>query len=215
MQQRAQQQAQQQAQQDQRTQLRDQLQQMRDQVRAQVAQAREQAALAREQAALARQQARDGAVGSVTVPPATGPTMIHMPSIVMPPMPPMPPMSQFPTSTSFPGDFGRGGPMQSIPEAAMVITLAFFAMIVLCVIGWPLARAFGRRMDRNTARSGTVPNDVTERLTRIEQQVEAIAIEIERVSEGQRYSTKLLTEMREIPALPAAVAGERVPVERR
>lgn len=39
-----------------------------------------------------------------------------------------------------------------------------------------------------------------DRLERLEQAVDAIAIEIERVSEAQRYTTKLLTERHEIPA---------------
>jgi hypothetical protein len=33
-----------------------------------------------------------------------------------------------------------------------------------------------------------------DRLARLEQAVEAIAIEVERISEGQRFTTKLLTE---------------------
>jgi hypothetical protein len=36
--------------------------------------------------------------------------------------------------------------------------------------------------------------EVTSRLERIEQAVDAIAIEVERISEGQRFTTKLLTE---------------------
>lgn len=38
-----------------------------------------------------------------------------------------------------------------------------------------------------------------QRLARVEQAVEAIAIEIERVSEGQRYVTKLLGERTPLP----------------
>jgi hypothetical protein len=41
-----------------------------------------------------------------------------------------------------------------------------------------------------------------QRLARVEQAVEAIAIEIERVSEGQRYVTKLLGDR--IPLPPAS-----------
>jgi hypothetical protein len=36
------------------------------------------------------------------------------------------------------------------------------------------------------------------RLNRVEQIVEATAIEIERISEGQRFTTKLLSEKKEI-----------------
>lgn len=35
---------------------------------------------------------------------------------------------------------------------------------------------------------------IEDRLTRIEQAVDSIAIEVERVSEGQRFSTKLLAD---------------------
>ena len=36
--------------------------------------------------------------------------------------------------------------------------------------------------------------NVEERLTRIEQAVDAIAVEVERISEGQRFTTKLLAD---------------------
>jgi len=53
----------------------------------------------------------------------------------------------------------------------------------------------------------------TERLERIEQAVDAIAIEVERVSEGQRFVTRLLSERQ--PALGAAAPSAepvRVPM---
>ena len=45
------------------------------------------------------------------------------------------------------------------------------------------------------------------RLERVEQTVESIAIEMERVSEGQRFVTKLLSERAQ--AQPGALAKER------
>jgi hypothetical protein len=39
-----------------------------------------------------------------------------------------------------------------------------------------------------------LPPDVTARLDRMEQAIDAIAVEIERISEGQRFTTKLLSE---------------------
>jgi hypothetical protein len=47
--------------------------------------------------------------------------------------------------------------------------------------------------------------DTTNRLERIEQAVDAIAIEVERVSEGQRFVTRLLSEGQG----PQALAGKR------
>jgi hypothetical protein len=50
--------------------------------------------------------------------------------------------------------------------------------------------------------------DVTTRLERIEQAVDAIAIEVERVSEAQRFQTRLMTESRALPgAAPDVGAG--------
>jgi len=58
-----------------------------------------------------------------------------------------------------------------------------------------IANTFTRRWDqkRNVADNSvvTVSDD---RMTRLEASVEAIAIEVERISEGQRFTTRLLTE---------------------
>jgi hypothetical protein len=53
---------------------------------------------------------------------------------------------------------------------------------------------------------------VTPRLDRLEQSVDAIAIEIERIAEGQRFVTKVMAERAApAPARSAPVAGEAVP----
>ena len=44
------------------------------------------------------------------------------------------------------------------------------------------------------------------RLARIEQAVDAIALEVERISEGQRFTTKLLSEHNAMP--PKAIARQ-------
>lgn len=43
------------------------------------------------------------------------------------------------------------------------------------------------------------PGPHDDRMDRLEQAVDAIAIEIERVSEAQRYTTKLLAERHDLP----------------
>lgn len=68
-----------------------------------------------------------------------------------------------------------------------------FGMITICVIGLPLARAFARRMDAKSAQPRTPP-EVIERLERMEQAIDSIAVEVERISEGQRFTAKLLAE---------------------
>jgi len=59
---------------------------------------------------------------------------------------------------------------------------------------YPLVRAWARRIESRNAPVALPLRDVEERLDRIERAVEAIAVEVERVSEGQRFVTKLLAE---------------------
>jgi hypothetical protein len=49
-----------------------------------------------------------------------------------------------------------------------------------------------------------------ERMTRLEQAVESIALEVERISEGQRFTTKLLTERAQQDPLRAVPPSEPV-----
>lgn len=51
---------------------------------------------------------------------------------------------------------------------------------------------FNRRSYRGDDR--TSPSLADARLSRLEQAVDAIAVEVERISEGQRFTTKLLSE---------------------
>ncbi len=82
----------------------------------------------------------------------------------------------------------------------VLVPIAFFVMIAVVAIGVPLARAYARRLDRG---AGRLPGEVTARLERMEQALDSIAIEVERISEGQRFTTKLLSE-RTGAAPPAA-----------
>jgi hypothetical protein len=83
-----------------------------------------------------------------------------------------------------------------IPPQAVDISIAFFITIAAIIIGLPLARAFGRRMDRNASRAQVAP-ELSAQLTQLNQAVDAIALEVERISEGQRYTTRLLSEQRD------------------
>lgn len=102
-----------------------------------------------------------------------------------------------------------------IPPQAVDISIAFFVSMAFIIVGLPIARAFARRMDRRS--EGVSAGQITPRLDRIEQAVEAIAIEVERVSEGQRYTTKVIAELRGLPSNAGWPQGsarepERVPV---
>ena len=77
------------------------------------------------------------------------------------------------------------------PEVA--VPLGAFLCAIILAIGVPLARAYSRRMDAES-RNPRLPTEVTDRLERMEQALDSIAIEIERITEGQRFTTKLLSE---------------------
>ena len=63
-----------------------------------------------------------------------------------------------------------------------------------------LARAFARRMDRKAVQP-TLSPELAEQLMRLEQSVDTIAVEVERVSEGQRFATRLLSEREKVGGL--------------
>jgi hypothetical protein len=93
----------------------------------------------------------------------------------------------------------------------IIVPLGAFATACICGIGIPIARAYARRLDSD-AKNPRVPMEVTGRLERIEQSLEAVAIEVERISEGQRFTTKLLSEGRNsagAPQIPATSAHDR------
>ena len=69
----------------------------------------------------------------------------------------------------------------------------FFFTIILVTLGLPLVRAWVRRQDRVPVLPPVNPAHEA-RLDRIEHAIEAVAVEIERISEGQRFVTRLLAE---------------------
>ena len=126
--------------------------------------------------------------------------------------PAVPPVAPDPNLTKV---FVDSGP----PEWVGMVAIAFFIMIAVIVVGFPLARAWARRMERGAA-PRQIPPDLGDRLDRIEQAVEAMSVEIERIGEGQRFLTQTMQGLRlpagEAPAQPLALGG-RVPAgeERR
>ncbi|MHB1224507.1 MAG: hypothetical protein ACYC2G_10780 [Gemmatimonadaceae bacterium] len=89
------------------------------------------------------------------------------------------------------------------------ISIVFIIFVLM-----PLAIAIGRLIWKrgSTVRPQALPAGTDQRLERMEQGMDAIAIEVERISEGQRFVTRLLSERQELPALGGAAAAEPVPV---
>jgi hypothetical protein len=95
-----------------------------------------------------------------------------------------------PPGDNFGGRGDRFDPNNGIPPQVVDISIGFFIMCAVIAIGWPLARAFGRRMERRTETPALNPG-MADQLQRIEQAVDAMSIEIERISESQRFLAKL------------------------
>ena len=83
----------------------------------------------------------------------------------------------------------------------------FFTTVLAITLGLPLVKAYVRAKERNPALSAG-EREREERLARMENAIESIAVEVERISEGQRFVTKLLAEGQGA-ALPAPRAEER------
>jgi hypothetical protein len=77
-------------------------------------------------------------------------------------------------------------------EVVDIVGMLTFGTAAVLILR-PLMRAFANRFERRGA-PATLPPEVTAHLERLEHAIEAVAIEVERISEGQRYTTKLLAE---------------------
>ncbi len=142
-------------------------------------QVRQQVEEARQQAQQARQTAQEAA--------RQAQQNAGQPVEVVPPLPPLP---------------GR----MDMPPQVFDITIFFFITVAVIIIGLPIARALGRRLDRKPYKQSIDPG-VSAQLQRIENTVESMAIEIERISEAQRYMARLQTERAEPASLPRSDAG--------
>mgnify|MGYP003337610934 CR=1 FL=1 len=93
-----------------------------------------------------------------------------------------------------------------------------FMFIVLL----PMSIAFARRIWRRSAKATVVlPPEMADRMASLERGLDAVALEIERIGEGQRFLTQALAERADgVKALGAGAAqpipvGERARVEER
>lgn len=78
-------------------------------------------------------------------------------------------------------------------QEKMVFAEFVIVMIAAVFVLTPIARAFARRMEGKQTGRNPVEDGSRDQLQRIEQSIDAMAIEIERISEGQRFTTKLMS----------------------
>ncbi|MCC6316139.1 MAG: hypothetical protein IT361_00515 [Gemmatimonadaceae bacterium] len=114
---------------------------------------------------------------------------------------PFPGTTQPPFVPPDPNDIPAG--VQSLLEMGL-------AGAVLVALGLPIVRLIARRLEPRPRVDPTA--DPTPRFDRIEQAMDAVAIEVERISEGQRYTNKVLADLK---ALPAPNPVEQWPLKAR
>jgi len=93
-------------------------------------------------------------------------------------------------------------------SSKQVMALSILSIIFVL---FPLAVGVGRAIWRRSAKPAVPPAALTEtaqRLERLESSIDAIAVEVERISEGQRFVTKLLSEGQSAPMIGS---GQRAP----
>jgi len=73
-----------------------------------------------------------------------------------------------------------------------IVPIVLFICIAATAVLYPIARALGRSIERRSDKK--IPDEVVARLERMETTLEAVAEQVERVTEGQRFTTKLLSE---------------------
>jgi len=112
--------------------------------------------------------------------------------------------SAIPGAVVEPPPYVREGP----PEEAYIVGTIFIFVFFL-----PISIAFARRIWRRSAAVVTsFPRELVDRLSRMEQAVEATAVEVERIGEGQRFLTRLFTEGEGARAIGSGAAQ---PLERK
>lgn len=93
-------------------------------------------------------------------------------------------------AASVPGAIVERPRVQNGPPDEIFFLAGMFIVVVL----FPLAIAFSRRIWRRASAVASLPQEIYDRFTRVEQSLDTIAIEVERVGEGQRFLTRMQAE---------------------
>lgn len=76
--------------------------------------------------------------------------------------------------------------------ALVAMTALIAGTIMIATLAQAIASSIGKRRSKDLP-DATLAN-IEDRLSHIEQGIDAMAVEVERISEGQRFTTKLLSE---------------------
>jgi len=97
-------------------------------------------------------------------------------------------------------------------DSPFIIPVALFAFLSVATMAMsPIFRAIGRRMENRQLPPDANRGELIERMERMEQAVDAIAVQVERIAEGQRFTTKLLSDRNlDAQALTSSQTGSEV-----
>jgi hypothetical protein len=87
--------------------------------------------------------------------------------------------------------------MMAIAAAAVMVDehVVGIVSIVTIFVAFPIVVAYSRLIWKRTGgQPSQLSDDAARRLVQMQQSIDAMALEIERISEGQRFVTKLLSE---------------------
>jgi hypothetical protein len=76
--------------------------------------------------------------------------------------------------------------------AIVAMTALISGTIMIAMVAQAIAASIGKRKAKELPETTLVR--LEERLSQIEHSIDAMAVEVERISEGQRFTTKLLSE---------------------
>ena len=81
---------------------------------------------------------------------------------------------------------------KQLPDGLVDMMGVIFGAVTVMSLGTPLVKAWARRFERRYEVQQNA--QIEQRLAAIEQAIETVAVEVERISEGQRFTTKLLSD---------------------
>jgi len=81
-----------------------------------------------------------------------------------------------------------------IPPEAIPLVGMTLGLLLAMIVGFPIARAIGRVIERRGTAGLVKVSDVAPQLQQLQASVDTMAIELERISEAQRFTAKLMAE---------------------
>lgn len=95
-----------------------------------------------------------------------------------------------------PPDFVRN----AVPVGAVQISVALFVVIGAVMIMRPFVRAVARQMDAKSKAIEEGAQNMSPQIAQLQDSIDAMAIELERITESQRFQSKLMAGKAEEPA---------------